>query len=195
VFTDIFRTNAWKSPESVSGIGSTLEQTKTLRALLPQLLTELNIKTMLDAPCGDFHWMKEIVLDLEQYIGIDIVEPMINENNRQHSRPDRKFIALNIVTDALPKSDLILCRDLFIHLRYKEILKTIENFKRSGAKYLLTTTFPHGVNKDLEFTGMFRTVNLQAKPFHFPPPFRLINEHCTEFDGQYADKSLGLWFL
>jgi hypothetical protein len=26
-----------------------------------------------------------------------------------------------------------------------------------------------------------------------PPPILVINENCTEHDGQYAHKSLGLW--
>ena len=32
-------------------------------------------------------------------------------------------------------------------------------------------------------------------PFNFPPPLRLVNENCTEGDGAYGDKCLGLWRL
>lgn len=193
IFTEAYLKNVWNSAESASGTGSTLKQTETLRALLPQLLAELNVKTLLDAPCGDFNWMKEVNLNLEKYIGVDIVEPIISENNRKYSRADREFIALNIITDALPSADLILCRDVFIHHRYRDIFKTVENFKRSGAKHLLTTTFPARSNEELEIEGLFRPINLQAAPFNFPMPVKLIDEHCTEVG--YEDKSLGLWLL
>jgi hypothetical protein len=41
----------------------------------------------------------------------------------------------------------------------------------------------------------WRPLNLQAAPFHFPDPLALIDEKCTEDDGVYADKQLGLWSL
>jgi hypothetical protein len=58
---------------------------------------------------------------------------------------------------------------------------------------LLTTTFPeHDQNSDI-VDGDWRLLNLQRAPFLFPGPLRLINERCTEADGAYDDKSLGLW--
>ena len=195
IFTEVYRRRIWNSTESVSGTGSTLEQTETLREMLPQLLEELNVHTMLDAPCGDFHWMKEAHLNLEQYIGVDIVEEIIAENNRSYKRPGREFFVRNIIEDSLPTVDLIFSRDVLIHLRDHEIFRALANFKRSGSKYLLTTTFPGRINEDLEFTGMFRPLDLQAAPFNFPPPLRLLSENCTECEGAFADKSLGLWLL
>src|ERR1044072_7300935 len=62
VFTDIFRSNRWGGTSSVSGSGSDLEQTRVLRRELPSLVQELQINTLLDIPCGDFNWMKEVEL-------------------------------------------------------------------------------------------------------------------------------------
>jgi hypothetical protein len=69
--------------------------------------------------------------------------------------------------------------------------------KRSGSTYILTTTFPSlAMNEDLKQPGDWRRINLEREPFRLPPPIRLLNEGCTEgVDGQYADKSLGLWKL
>jgi hypothetical protein len=36
---------------------------------------------MLDAPCGDFNWMKEVDLSAVHYTGGDIVEPLVNSNH------------------------------------------------------------------------------------------------------------------
>jgi hypothetical protein len=69
----------------------------------------------------------------------------------------------------------------------------LANFRRSGAKYLLTTTFTdRPENRDLGRL-IWRPLNLQAAPFRFPPPLELLNEGCTEENSQFADKSLGLW--
>ncbi|MGH8131321.1 MAG: hypothetical protein ACRES3_10755 [Steroidobacteraceae bacterium] len=43
--------------------------------------------------------------------------------------------------------------------------------------------------------GEWRPLNLQPPPFGLPPPLRLINENCTEGNGAYRDKALGLWDL
>ena len=61
---------------------------------------------------------------------------------------------------------------------------------------MLTTTFPGTqTNADLGPEDIWRTLNLERPPFNLPPPVRLINEECTEDEGAYADKSLGLWLL
>lgn len=61
-FTSIYRNNGWGSLESRSGAGSTLASTANIRRELPGLVERLNIRTLLDAPCGDFNWMKEVAL-------------------------------------------------------------------------------------------------------------------------------------
>ena len=70
---------------------------------------------------------------------------------------------------------------------------SVVNIKKSGITYLLTTTFTQcHENVDI-VTGDWRIINLEKPPFNFPPPVRIINEKCTEGNGTYADKCLGLW--
>src|SRR5215204_2321496 len=57
VFNQIYHRNHWGSLESVSGPGSELATTAEVRQGLSTLLTDLSIKSMLDAPCGDFNWI------------------------------------------------------------------------------------------------------------------------------------------
>jgi SAM-dependent methyltransferase len=192
-FTDIYRRNGFNGRESVSGPGSDLSATAAVREALPALLKSIGARTLLDAPCGDFFWMKEARLDLDRYIGADIVAAIIAENSRIHADAKREFRVLDITSDALPNVDVILCRDCLVHLPYAAILSAVQNFKRSGSKYLLTTTFTaRSENHDIP-AGSWRPLNLQAAPFNFPPPERLIDERCTEDGGQYPDKSMGLW--
>ena len=42
-------------------------------------------------------------------------------------------------------------------------------------------------------TVKWRTLNLQIEPFNFQLPIKVINENCTENNGRYKDKCLGLW--
>lgn len=193
-FSRIYKNNIFGSKESRSGSGSTMEQTKYIREVLPELLRELNVKTMLDVPCGDFNWMRHVDLSGIHYIGGDIVEDLVQKDTQEFASADREFRMLNIITDDLPKVDLILCRDCLVHMSFADGQKAIENFKRSGATYLLTTTFTdRPVNQDLY--GIWRTLNLQIAPYNLPTPQKIINEKCTEGRNKFTDKSLGLWML
>jgi hypothetical protein len=195
-FTRLFKENGFRNRESHSGEGSTLEQTRVLRKELPKLLAELGVRSMIDAPCGDFHWMRVTELGIESYLGLDIVGELIRRNNRLYAVDGRSFVQKNIIEDDLPRADLLLCRDCLVHLPFREALAAIRNFKRSGTRYLLMTTFTdRQKNEDLATGHIWRTLNLCLPPFCFPKPESLIVEGCTEAGGQFADKALGLWRL
>ena len=68
VFNSIYRNNTWDGDESISGPGASLRHTEAIRRELPLLIERLGIRTLLDAPCGDFNWMKETKLRLDRYI-------------------------------------------------------------------------------------------------------------------------------
>jgi len=155
----------------------------------------MNVRVLLDCPCGDFYWLQHSKLDIEEYIGVDIVQKIIKLNQQKYGNKCYKFKKLDIEKDALPKADMILCRDCLVHFSFKDILSTIKNFKRSSSRFILTTTFPKRLsNIDID-TGGWRTLNLQLPPLNFPRPIKLINEKCDEVEGTYSDKSLGLWRL
>ncbi len=196
IFTNVYKNNLWRSKESVSGTGSSYEQTKAIIKEIPRLIELFQIKTMLDAPCGDFNWMKNVKLNIDQYIGADIVSELIKLNNQKYSNLKRGFLNLDIIVDPLPEVDLILCRDCFVHLSFDDVRKALNNLKRSGSKYLLTTTFTNPRHNIDSRTGYeWRPLNLQLAPFHFPKPIYIINENCTEEGMLYSDKSLALWKL
>ncbi|OJV90496.1 MAG: hypothetical protein BGO43_06515 [Gammaproteobacteria bacterium 39-13] len=194
-FSTVYEKNLFGGRISRSGEGSDLAQTAVIRKEIPNLLKELKISSMLDAPCGDWFWMKHVNLDIEHYIGVDIVKEMINSHQKKYANDHTHFKCINLVEEKLPKVDLIFSRDCFVHLSNKDVLNIIENFKASGATYLLTTTFvARTQNEDLG-EGFWRALNMQLAPFNFPTPLKLINEECTEENNMYTDKSLGLWRL
>jgi 2-polyprenyl-3-methyl-5-hydroxy-6-metoxy-1,4-benzoquinol methylase len=194
-FTKIFRNNSFLGRESKSGEGSGLSQTTVIRQEIPKLLKELRVKSLIDAPCGDLYWLKEIELPVEKYIGIDIVEELIDQNKKKYVNQQQSFMTIDIIEDEIPKADIILCRDCLVHLSFKQCIKVIKNFKKSGAIYVLTTTFTERLKNNDLGRGFWRTLNLEIPPFNFPRPIKIINENCSEYDGEYSDKSLGLWLL
>lgn len=194
VFNDIYYRNRWGDRESISGRGSNLQQTSVIIKKIPVLLEKLNVKTILDAPCGDFYWLKEAQLNINKYIGCDIVADLITDNQRRYANEAREFINLDLATDPLPQVDLIFCRDCLVHLSFKDAIAVIKNFKKSNSTYLLTTIYP-GIpeNKDI-VTGDWRAIDLQLPPYKFPDMLEIIDEETTERK-DYPQKSLGLWKL
>ncbi len=181
--------------ESISGTGSYLENTEGVREAMPGLLRELKIATMLDAPCGDFNWMKEVDLGEIRYTGGDIVRNVVEYNRKEYGCDRRRFIHLDITQGPIPKTDLILCRDCLVHLSSEHIFAALRNFQQSGSEYLLTTHFTELVeNKDI-ITIQWRPLNFCLSPFNFPPPVRLIDEKYQHPRGLHRDKHLALWRL
>lgn len=192
IFDEIYHSNLWHTAESRSGHGSTIQHTEVVRTELPQLLKELGARSILDIPCGDFNWMKETELPVDIYVGADIVPVIVEINKKRFEDGRRQFFRLDIRTDALPKVDLIFCRDCLVHLRNRDIDQAIQNIRQSGSTYLLTTTYPlRQKNGDIKVAGYWRAVNLEKAPFNFPPPLELIAENQAAGESDF--KALGLW--
>ncbi|MDP6679687.1 MAG: class I SAM-dependent methyltransferase [Verrucomicrobiota bacterium] len=190
-FRHIYETNHWNEAESVSGPGSTLEETEPIRRELPALLAELGAASLLDLPCGDFHWMQQTDLGSVRYIGGDLVGDLIERNRAQHARDGVAFQKLDLVHDTLPAVDAVLCRDCLVHLSFADAQAALANIARSGAAWLLTTSFPGVTRNDDIVTGQWRPINLTLPPFNLPEPAKVIAENCTETE--FADKTVAIW--
>lgn len=195
IFTDIFVRNKWGGIDSVSGSGSDVLQTRVIIKELPKLFREFNVHSILDIPCGDFHWMQHVDMDGVNYLGADIVDGLIHHNKQKYKNNNIAFCKLNLIKDSLPKADLVFCRDCLVHLSFKDVILALQNICNSEATYLLTTTFPARQSNRNIATGDWRTLNLEVAPFLLSPPLKTVNEECTEGDGEYKDKSLGLWLI
>lgn len=193
-FDGIYQHNGFDGTESRSGGGSTLEQTYVISRAIPLLLKELAVKYFLDVPCGDMNWMRYVELGDVKYTGGDIVQTIVDKNAVEYGDEKRSFQIINIITGPLPVADMIFCRDCLVHLSYADGLSALEQFRNSGAKWLLTTTFTdRASNSDLYEGDIWRPLNLEQAPYNLPKPERYINEACTEGGGLFGDKCLALW--
>lgn len=194
-FTQHYRLRGWQEPETVSGRGSTLLRTARIRQALPALFAELGIRSVLDAGCGDFHWFQTLEVELDSYVGTEVVEELAAINQASYETARRRFLCLDLTRDPLPRVDLILCRDCLVHLKNRHVQAALRNFRRSRSTYLLATTFTGDhPNADAPLGG-WRPLNLERPPFSLGPPLRLISERDTVEDVDYLDKSLGLWVI
>ena len=190
IFSAIYEQKLWAQNESVSGEGSTLAATENVRRELPRLFEKFAIRSLFDAPCGDFYWMQHVVRETGiTYHGADIVPPMIAKNNETYGRGDIRFSVLDITRDPFPHADLWFCRDCLIHLSDRDVLAALTNFCASGISYILTTTVPResGIaNCDIP-TGQYREINLYASPFNLPA------DALTRLDDAASGGELAMW--
>lgn len=188
VFENIIRGRTIWGPVPC-GAGSTEEYTKSLRQTLVSFVQRHNFQSMLDAPCGDYSWMKMLEFPPGfRYQGADIVEFMIEQNKQQH--PEVEFCVMDITQDPLPAVDVMLCRDCLFHFSHSDVFKFLHNIAGGQIKYLLTTSYldNHADNRDIN-TGEFRQLSLTRPPYNLPAPVDTIDDWIPG----YAKRGLMLW--
>jgi hypothetical protein len=193
VFRNIYERNLWADAESRSGEGSSRIGAAQLRETLPGLLEEIGVRSLVDAPCGDFNWMADLDLPLESYIGIDIVREIVVRNRELHGRPGRRFMVRDLVSDDLPRADAILCRDVFVHLSLEDACDAVDNIRRMGYRYLLATTFTDVLRNRNIVTGQWRALDLEREPFRLGKARLLVEDQGG--DRRAPSKRRGLWDL
>lgn len=185
IFNHYYQNNHWRNTESKSGDGSTLEYTKNIRREIPLLMEKLSLKSIFDAPCGDYNWFSHVRLNSDiKYIGADIVEDITNQLNSKYKSNNVSFLTVDVTCEQLPKSDIWMCRDLIFHLPNKDIFSIFDNFLKSEIGYLLITSHTNTINEDT-FTGGFRLINLLNHPFKLPDPEIKINDYVDGFPERY----------
>lgn len=193
VFKEIYENNKWSSDESVSGPGSSVDQTRVVREYVSHVLRKYEISSILDIPCGDFNWMSRVELGKIAYTGADIVPNIVELNIERYASGTVEFLLMDILNDQLRDVDLIICRDCLVHLSNKQINKSLRNICSTSSKYLLTTGFTDTLrNRDIAH-GEWRPINLSVAPFGLPQPLEIVNEELTAYGGLHSDKSLMLW--
>jgi hypothetical protein len=189
-FVAIYKNGLWQHDQNVvpgSGEGSSLAATAALRSELPRMLDSLHARTIIDLGCGDYTWMR--TLDLSQnYIGVDVVPSVIENNQRNFSDAKHAFICMDVAENELPDGDAIFCREILFHLSFSDIQAVLRNCGRKPRRYLFATTDSSTlVNADIR-SGDFRRLNLRRSPFSFPEPDRVIEDDAVE-----KGRKIGIW--
>ncbi|MDD3619477.1 MAG: PIG-L family deacetylase [Desulfobulbaceae bacterium] len=172
-FTRIYQAAKWQKKETVSGVGSKVRYTRKIREVLQGIIDGHdggNPLVITDLGCGDCNWMKEVNLRDSLYIGMDVVAGIICTNLVNYANTGMNFQLANIVEMDLPRSDYIICKDIFTHLPFADIHRVIDHIIASDSNYLLAySDVETAANTDCKL-GDWRRLNLTRPPFHFPEP-------------------------
>jgi len=192
VFSSIYKQNTWTKDGGGSGTGSTVSYTKRTRSVIAHVLKEHNVQTMIDAPCGSFHWMplvferlKAVGAGPNEYTGYDVVASVIQSVSAAHatnvSTPKLQFLVADLTTDSLPRGkDLILSRDALQHLSLAQIRAVLRNFQQADPKLLLVGSYP-GTYDNVDIpTGSYFPVNVLRPPFELLPQ-EVFSEQTPDF--------------
>ena len=87
--------------------GGWVQHDAGLRAELPRLLSRVGARALLDAPCGDFNWMRHVDLGSVSYTGVDVVAPLIERCQRTYGGATRQFVVRDILADPLPRAESV----------------------------------------------------------------------------------------
>jgi hypothetical protein len=134
IFSDIYKNNVWGKGDGLkfySGGGSDEINSEPYVSLIVKFIEDNQIQSVADLGCGDFRVGRKIIADKAiTYMGIDVVESLIDYNNSTYSSNFVNFKKLNIVKDGLPKANLCLIRQVLQHLSNQDIRKVLKKLKQ-----------------------------------------------------------------
>lgn len=162
------------SGEEIEDASGRSVYTRSLRQELPFFLRRHGVRSLVDAGCGAFSWQAETDLGGIEYIGLDRNRRLIAANAAAFARADRSFHLIDLTVQALPRGDVMLCRDVLNHLSYLDIYRFFQSFLRSNSSLLLVCSHAISNNRDLTEGVRWRQLNLTRPPFNFPPPTEAI---------------------
>jgi hypothetical protein len=201
-FNKIYNEKYWITGNTRSGVASQNNHyTAACRTQIPELMKKYNLKNVLDVPCGDCNWIQEIMNHFHVYVGLDISDDLIDDNMRKFASNGRHFCCHDIV-ESFPdlnnifsqniRRDLLISRDMMIHLSNKDVLNVLRNFANSNFDYYLMTNYNKVLaNTDLLVSGDYRPINLMRAPFNLPEPIQFFDE--VYWYPEDFGRGMGLW--
>jgi 2-polyprenyl-3-methyl-5-hydroxy-6-metoxy-1,4-benzoquinol methylase len=123
-----------------SGPGSAGHAAKQYVEWIRKIISEHNIRSAVDLGCGDFQIGARIAPMLDSYIGLDVVEELLDAN-RQGSPTNATFRFLDATLQTIPSADVILIRQVLQHLSNAEIMQVIGNIP-PNTRVVLTESLP-----------------------------------------------------
>ena len=189
VFTKIYSDNLWgggKAKADVaypfdSGVGSANASATPYAECVNEFVKTHEIKRVVDLGCGDFRVGRRIAQEGVYYIGIDVVDALVEANRRRFSSDRIEFHCLDIVADALPDGDLCLVREVLQHLSNAQILTILPKLQKF--KWVIVTEGQPGPpgsfkpNRDKPHGGDSRAL-WNSGVVLSDPPFNLFPVKC-----------------
>ncbi|CAE7424414.1 unnamed protein product [Symbiodinium natans] len=153
-FARIYAREEW-GKGARSGLGSREETTREFRAFLEAFLRDHSVRSVVDAGCG--HWPSgyQRFMDWQgvHYTGVDVVPYVVEENAAyfqdgsmlsSHGLSTARSLCGD-VSEQLPPGDLLLVKDVLMHLPNRAVHSFLKESVNSDApKYRLVMPVPEG---------------------------------------------------
>ena len=168
-FNRIYSEGTWGrdvAGKGTSGSGSTLEITREYRAYVEDFIKKHDIKSVVDAGCGDWGFSSAMDWGDATYLGVDIASDVIDTVRKRHEKGKIRF-QVGDITEDLPAADLLISKDVLQHLSNELVHKFIANNLRKGKfKWVILTNDRTGPRQNLDIQpGGHRPIDLAASPF------------------------------
>jgi SAM-dependent methyltransferase len=196
VFTKVYAEKMWgDGPESFySGPGSNEEAAAPYADFVTGFIAEHHIRSVVDLGCGDFRVGHMLASSGVSFTGVDVVQPLVDENSRRFATETIRFLCLDIAKDALPDADLCLIREVFQHISNAQISAVLAKLHKYN--YVLFTdvqpenTGGYGINRDKIHGASSRLVHKSCLKLEEPPfnvkTVRLVFEATPPYFTSYT---------
>lgn len=172
-FTEIYDKNKWGGG-SGSGSKSNTPDNKKYLSVLEDIITKKGIHTVCDVGCGDFETMKAFDFANIDYLGIDVVQSVIDHDTEHHKRPNVHFERQDISVDPVRGFDLVILKDVIQHWKDEDIVKTLDElvqhnlyvFLANGYKFLRDPTKNNWSQRCLDNNYHYHPVDIHKEPLH-----------------------------
>lgn len=149
MFREVYHTNFWGDEsrakgEYYSGPGSHDDRVVNdyVTRVKEFILQNPNLARAVDIGCGDFNIGKRVCPLFKSYIGVDIVDELIDFNSKKFDIKNVKFQVLDAINEEPPKSDVIFVREVLQHLKNSEIKSFLSNIKKNTTCLIVTEALP-----------------------------------------------------
>jgi SAM-dependent methyltransferase len=196
VFEQVYTERRWADDGSAfhSGPGSIGMASELYGATISKFISEHQIRSVVDLGCGDFRVAQLFLNDSIDYVGIDIVAPLIAHNETRFASDNVRFLCRDITSDELPNGELCLLREVLQHLSNREIALVLEQVKKYP--YVIYTDYqPAGAlkivpNKDMAH-GCDTRIWRDSGVFLDQPPFSQDTELLLEVPSEHTLRAPG----
>lgn len=170
VFNTIYRKHKWLFG---SGSGSISIFNKPFIQFVNNFLNDYpDIKVIVDIGCGNFKIGKNLALHGKKYIGCDVSDFVLEKVRGKFSSPNKRFLHLDVVSDELPKGDLVILKDVLQHLCNRDVFRVLS--KLTIYRYVIIQNDIYDekfvfntkkTNKNIK-NGGFRPLDIRKTPFN-----------------------------
>jgi perosamine synthetase len=100
------------------------------REYVARFVRDHGVRTVVDLGCGDHANAAAIDLGDAYYIGVDIYDELITENNRRFGDDQHEFLVADIVDDELPDGDLCLLSAVLYLMSHADAQKVLAKVRK-----------------------------------------------------------------